>query len=170
MVKTKALQLGWSILSKNSELTTLEKVFYSPALRPLGGSLVTLIDLYKSPRGNPSLGSHDNQILKSGLAFLIQSSSTNLLSRFCMYLIPKWQFWSRTQFPFNTAVCITDSALDSCPSPNDTLNNVFHFLLANSSIDCVGSAPADSKNNTGVLGLLSSSILSMVSVTGSMYF
>ena len=65
MVKVKALQLGCSILSKKSYVIMVVKVLYNPAFKPLGGSLVTFKDVYKSPNGKSLWGSVVIQSLNS---------------------------------------------------------------------------------------------------------
>lgn len=167
---TNALQFGWSILSKNSELTNVVNVLYNPALTPFGGSLVTLIAFYNKPNGKPSLGSQLIHILNESCDLPIHSSSINLLSNSDIKLIPKWQFYNNTHSPFSIASYNKLYAFYPYPSPNDTFYKIFFFFLANSSIDEVGSAPADNKNKTGSLFELDCSIDSIVSVTGSIYF
>jgi len=76
---------------------------------------------------------------------------------------PKWQFYKTIQAPLTEPSSIAFLATFSYPSPIDTLSQgYFFFFLAKSSIEDVGSAPADSKNNTGSKNVLSAQILSIV--------
>lgn len=56
---------------------------------------------------------------------------------------------------------ITFLATLSYPSPIDTFEVYFFFFLAKSSIDDVGSAPADNKNNTGQILVVSYHVYSI---------
>jgi len=123
------------------------KVLYNPAFKPFGGSLVTLIVLYKSPNGNLVDGSHVIYNLKSSW---ILASGVRISNNSFMNLIPKWQLWRITHPPVSPLSLHVSLATLSYPSPIETiLHGYFFFFLANSSIDEVGSAPADSKYKTG---------------------
>lgn len=89
MAKTIDLQMWWSILSRKSEVMTVLKVLLRPCLTPLGGSLVTLTDLCSRPRGKPSFGSQDIQILKSGWIWEVKSSLESIPSRIFIIFIPR---------------------------------------------------------------------------------
>lgn len=79
-----------------------------------------------------------------------------------MNLRPKWQFYNITHIPVSNPLLITLLAASSYPSPIDTFSqNTFLFFLDKSSIEDVGSAPADNKNNTGSVFELSAQIESI---------
>jgi len=115
----------------------------TPALRPAGGSLVTLNDWCKRPMGNFGCGSEVMYSLKSGLQFSwIFTSRASMLS---IKPRPRWQFCNSTHEPFTIAVLIALSATGSCPSPMETHCTLCFLRLLSCSIESVGSAPADSR-------------------------
>jgi hypothetical protein len=128
------------------------KVLYRPALRPLGGSLVTLITFCSSPSGNLLCGSQVIQSLKSSCGFTPSPPRNPIIvcSVSSINFKPSWQFWRITHPPLSVQALITFLATSSCPSPMDTFSvGNFFFFRANSSIELVGSAPADSRKRIG---------------------
>jgi hypothetical protein len=89
------------------------------------------------------------------------ASGTTKVSISSMNLRPKWQFYRITQLPLSKASAIFLEAILSYPSPIETFSVVFFFFLANSSMDEVGSAPADNKNKTGSTELLDAQMVSI---------
>ena len=135
--------MGCSTFSKNSYVTIVLNVLNIPALIPLGGSSVTLIVFYRSPKGNLGCYSHVIQSLKSSW---ITASGVIIVSISSMNFKPRWQFWRIHQFPDSNPALMTFLATSSYPSPIETFSqNTFLLFLESSSIEDVGSAPADSK-------------------------
>jgi hypothetical protein len=78
-------------------------------LKPVGGSMVILTDVYKIDTGNAALGMDVNQILQSSWS-LSESCSTRA-SSLGIHETDKWQFCRRHHPPVALALSIAFSAL-----------------------------------------------------------
>eukprot|EP00659_Diplonema_papillatum_P002705 gene2705-biopygen2669 len=125
-----------------------------PALMPGGGSLVTLMDICKSPMGNFAWGS-DVMRMRASSPIASASSLTSVVSRSLRKLRPRWQFCSRAHSPVPARAAIAASmAACSWPCPIEIppcgMICFFRFF-ADVSISALGSDPCDSKKMIGVL-------------------
>ena len=137
----------------------VENVLERPAFIPLGGSFVTFRVFYKRPSGNWGCSLQVIQSLKSGL---ILASGFTKVSISSINFKPKWQFYKIIHPPDSNPAFIHLAATTSYPSPIDTFSQGnFLFFFARSSIEDVGSAPAESKNRTGSKHVLSYQIWSI---------
>jgi hypothetical protein len=88
------------------------------ALIPLGGSYVSLSDLYSNEIGNLGCGLEDKNSLKLGSTFCFITISiidSNSGSKF----IDKWQLAKNTQFPCLAPSVSIFFAFSLCPFPSD---------------------------------------------------
>mmetsp|Transcript_33259 Transcript_33259/g.75132 ORF Transcript_33259/g.75132 Transcript_33259/m.75132 type:complete len:207 (+) Transcript_33259:1463-2083(+) len=120
-----------------------------PALRPEGGSLVTLVDIWRRPRGKSLSGRAESQRRKPGWVVSLSLSRSSSIS--IMSPMPSSQFSSITQVPFSTPASMARWPTISIPSPMETHGGSGTLsFLAMPSTPSVGLDPLESRNRVGV--------------------
>ena len=130
-----------------STITVYDRV--RPALRPAGGSLVTLVDICRRPSGKSLSGSAESQRRKPGCTVAL--SLPSISSSSTMSPMPSSQFSSMTHVPFSTPASMARCPTISMPSPMLMQGGAgILSLRAWVSTPSVGLVPLESKKTMGV--------------------